>query len=77
MWSSTSAHSHSFHHSSSRPRQPSPIADAERRRYYEILGPPAPLKQSVVLEGGHVPQDMRGLVCAVLDWYDSHLGVVN
>jgi len=53
------------------------VSDAERRRYYEILGPPAPLKQSVVLEGGHVPQDMRGLVRVVLDWYDTHLGVVR
>jgi hypothetical protein len=35
------------------------------------------LKKSVVLEGGHVPQDMRGVFRVVLDWYDTHLGVVK
>jgi formylglycine-generating enzyme required for sulfatase activity/dienelactone hydrolase/predicted Ser/Thr protein kinase len=53
------------------------VSEAERKRFFEILGPPEPLKKSIVLEGGHVPQDMRGLFRAVLDWYDIHLGVVK
>ena len=53
------------------------VSEAERRRYYEILGPKPPLKQSIVLEGGHVPQDIRGLFRAALDWFDTHLGVVK
>jgi formylglycine-generating enzyme required for sulfatase activity/dienelactone hydrolase len=53
------------------------VSDAERRRFFELLGPREPLKKSVVLEGGHVPQDIRGLFRAALDWYDTHLGVVR
>ena len=51
--------------------------EEERRRFFELLGTPEPLKKRVVLEGGHVPQDMRGLFREVLAWYDAHLGAVK
>jgi formylglycine-generating enzyme required for sulfatase activity/predicted Ser/Thr protein kinase len=53
------------------------VSVAEQRRFFEILGTDPSLKKALSLEGGHVPQDMRGLVRAVLDWYDLHLGVVR
>ena len=53
------------------------VSDAERRRFLEILGTPAPLKKLVVFEGGHVPQDTRGQFREVLDWSDTHLGPVK
>jgi serine/threonine protein kinase/dienelactone hydrolase len=53
------------------------VSLAEQRRFYEILGTSPSLKKAVRLPGGHVPQDMRGLVRAVLDWYDLHLGAVR
>jgi len=33
--------------------------------------------RSVVLEGGHVPNDFRGLVREALNWFDQHLGPVK
>lgn len=48
-----------------------------QRRFLEILGTPAPHKKSVVLEGGHVPQDIRGLFREVLSWLDQYLGPVK
>jgi alpha-beta hydrolase superfamily lysophospholipase len=53
------------------------VSGEERQRFYDLLGTPAPLKKHVVLEGGHVPQDIRGLFREVLAWYDTHLGVVR
>jgi eukaryotic-like serine/threonine-protein kinase len=53
------------------------VSPAEQRRFYEILGTSPSLKKALSLEGGHVPQDMRGVVRAVLDWYDQYLGVVR
>jgi dipeptidyl aminopeptidase/acylaminoacyl peptidase len=53
------------------------VSLAEQRRLYEILGTNPSFKKAVRLPGGHVPQDMRGLVRAVLDWYDLHLGAVR
>jgi formylglycine-generating enzyme required for sulfatase activity len=50
---------------------------AAQRRFFEILGTPPDRKKHVVLDGGHVPQDMRGLFREVLDWLDTHLGVVK
>lgn len=50
---------------------------AEQRRYLELLGTPAEHKVLKTLEGGHVPQDMRGLVKEVLDWFDRYLGPVT
>jgi dipeptidyl aminopeptidase/acylaminoacyl peptidase len=46
-----------------------------QKRFLEILG--SPTKKHVALEGGHVPQDMRGLFREVLDWFDTHLGPVK
>ena len=53
------------------------VSLAEQHRFYEILGTDPSRKKALTLEGGHVPQDMRGLVRAVLDWYDQYLGVVR
>jgi formylglycine-generating enzyme required for sulfatase activity/dienelactone hydrolase len=53
------------------------VSLAEQRRFYEILGTDPSRKKALTLEGGHVPQDMRGLVRAVLDWYDLYLGAVR
>jgi eukaryotic-like serine/threonine-protein kinase len=48
-----------------------------QRRLMELLGTPAEHKKHVVLEGGHVPNDFRGLVREALDWYDKYLGPVQ
>jgi dipeptidyl aminopeptidase/acylaminoacyl peptidase len=48
-----------------------------QRRLMELLGTPAEHKKHVVLEGGHVPNDFRGLVREALDWYDKYLGPVK
>lgn len=50
---------------------------AARDRFIELLGTPAADKQLVVLEGGHFPNDIRGLVRHTLDWFDRHLGPVR
>lgn len=50
---------------------------AARERFIELLGTPAADKQLVVLEGGHFPNDIRGLVRHTLDWFDRHLGPVR
>ncbi len=42
---------------------------AARERFIELLGTPAAQKQLVVLEGGHFPHDIRGLVRHTLDWF--------
>ena len=43
----------------------------------ELLGTPAAHKQLVILEGGHFPHDIRGLVRHTLDWFDKYLGPVR
>ena len=43
----------------------------------EIIGTPAAHKKHVVLEGGHVAQDIRGMFREVLDWLDRYLGPVR
>ena len=48
-----------------------------QRRFMELLGTPPELKKHVTLEGGHVPNDFRGLVRETLDWFDRHLGRVK
>ena len=48
-----------------------------QQRLMELLGTPAEHKKHVVLEGGHVPNDFRGLVREALDWYDKYLGPVK
>jgi formylglycine-generating enzyme required for sulfatase activity/dienelactone hydrolase/predicted Ser/Thr protein kinase len=50
---------------------------AAQRRFFEILGTPEPNKRHEVLDGGHVPQDIRGLFRVVLEWFDRHLGSVR
>jgi eukaryotic-like serine/threonine-protein kinase len=46
-------------------------------RFMELLGTPPEHKKRVALEGGHVPNDFRGLVREALDWYDKYLGPVK
>jgi formylglycine-generating enzyme required for sulfatase activity/dienelactone hydrolase/predicted Ser/Thr protein kinase len=46
-------------------------------RLLELLGTPADKKKLVRLEGGHVPNDMLGVIRHVLDWYDTYLGPVK
>lgn len=53
------------------------VSVAEQRRYLEILGTPVDRKKHVMLEGGHVPQDIRALFREVLDWLELHLGPVR
>ncbi|MEO8680473.1 MAG: protein kinase [Vicinamibacterales bacterium] len=53
------------------------VTAAEQQRFYELLGTPPALKKHIVLPGGHVPQDIRGLFKEVLDWYDLYLGPVR
>ncbi|CAN5636110.1 hypothetical protein BH23GEM1_BH23GEM1_12170 [soil metagenome] len=48
-----------------------------QRRFLELLGTPPEHRKHVVLEGGHVPNDFRGLVREALDWFDRHLGRVE
>jgi hypothetical protein len=43
----------------------------------ELLGTPPEHKKLVTLEGGHVPNDFRGLVREALDWFDKYLGTVR
>ena len=47
-----------------------------QQRFMELLGTPPEHKKLVVLEGGHVPNDFRGLVREALDWFDKYLGAV-
>ena len=48
-----------------------------QQQFLELLGSPASDKRLESLEGGHVPNDMRGLIRLVLDWYDKYLGSVH
>ena len=48
-----------------------------RRRFLELLGTPAPHKQLIELEGGHVPIDSRRWYGEALGWYDRYLGSVR
>jgi hypothetical protein len=48
---------------------------AAQERVTELLGTPPAQKRHIALEGGHVPNDRRGLIREVLDWYDKYLGV--
>jgi dienelactone hydrolase len=50
---------------------------ASQQRLFELLGTPPEHKKHVVLEGGHVPNDFRGVVREALDWYDKYLGPVR
>jgi hypothetical protein len=48
-----------------------------QRRLFELLGTPAEHKVHLALEGGHVPNDNRSVIRAVLDFFDKYLGPVN
>jgi formylglycine-generating enzyme required for sulfatase activity/tRNA A-37 threonylcarbamoyl transferase component Bud32/dienelactone hydrolase len=48
-----------------------------QQRFMDLLGTPPADKKHVVLEGGHVPNDFKGLIREVLDWYDKYLGRVR
>jgi dienelactone hydrolase/predicted Ser/Thr protein kinase len=50
---------------------------AARERFIELLGTPAAHKRIEVLEGGHFPHDLRGLMRHTLDWFDKYLGAVR
>ncbi len=45
-----------------------------QERFLELLGTPQEHKRHVALQGGHVPNDRRGQIREVLDWYDKYLG---
>ena len=45
-----------------------------QRRFFELLGTAPEHKKHVALEGGHAPNDMRGLFRETLDWFDKYLG---
>ena len=48
-----------------------------QRRFVELLGTPAEHKRHAVLDGGHVPMDMRGLFRETFDFLDKHFGPVR
>jgi formylglycine-generating enzyme required for sulfatase activity/dienelactone hydrolase len=45
-----------------------------QRRFLELMGTPPEQKRHAVLDGGHAPADIRGLIREVLDWLDKYLG---
>jgi len=47
-----------------------------QQRFMELLGTPPEHKKHIALDGGHVPNDFRGLVREALDWFDKYLGAV-
>jgi dipeptidyl aminopeptidase/acylaminoacyl peptidase len=53
------------------------VPSADQKRFVEILGTPAEHKKHIVLEGGHVPQDIRGLFREVLAFLDHYFGPVK
>ena len=48
-----------------------------QRRLYELLGTPDEHKVHLALEGGHLPNDTRGVIRAVLDFFDKYLGAIK
>ncbi len=50
---------------------------ASQARFIELFGTPKEHKKWVTFEGGHVPNDYRGMVREALDWYDKYLGPVK
>jgi serine/threonine protein kinase/formylglycine-generating enzyme required for sulfatase activity/dienelactone hydrolase len=53
------------------------VPTADQERFVELLGTPPEHKRHVQLEGGHVPQDIRGLFREVLAWLDKYFGPVK
>ncbi|CAN5506646.1 hypothetical protein BH23ACI1_BH23ACI1_21290 [soil metagenome] len=48
-----------------------------QQRKLELLGTPATHKRLVSLAGGHMPNDLLGMIREVLDWLDAHQGPVR
>ena len=48
-----------------------------QRRIMELVGTAPDHKRHVSLEGGHVPNDFRGVVREVLEWFDKYLGTAR
>jgi eukaryotic-like serine/threonine-protein kinase len=48
-----------------------------QRRFLDLMGTPVAHKRHAVLEGGHAPADIRGLIREVLDWLDKYIGPVK
>jgi eukaryotic-like serine/threonine-protein kinase len=48
-----------------------------QQRFVELIGTPPAQKKYVVLEGGHVPSNMQGLMRETLAWLDEHFGPVR
>jgi pimeloyl-ACP methyl ester carboxylesterase len=45
---------------------------AAQKHLYTLLGTPLEHKRHVMLEGGHVPNDFRGLIREILDFLDKY-----
>ena len=43
-----------------------------QRRFYTLAGTPTEHKHHVMLDGGHVPNDFRGLIREILDFLDKY-----
>ncbi len=54
----------------------SPVASSQRV-LYRLLGAPESQKRHALLEGGHLPADLLGIIREVLDWLDRCLGPVR
>ena len=48
-----------------------------QQRMFQLFGTAPDRKKHVVLEGGHVPNDMRSVLRETLDWFDKYLGPVK
>jgi hypothetical protein len=44
---------------------------------FDLLGVPTEDKRHVLMEGGHVPYDMNGVMRETLNWFDLYLGPVR
>jgi predicted Ser/Thr protein kinase len=45
---------------------------AAQQRFIDLIGTPREHKRHVMLDGGHIPNDFRGLIREVLDWLDKY-----
>lgn len=50
---------------------------ASQQVLFDLLGSPPEHKRHVVLNGGHIPADRRGMIQEILDWFDRFLGPVE
>ncbi|NHZ73787.1 MAG: SUMF1/EgtB/PvdO family nonheme iron enzyme [Nitrospirae bacterium] len=51
--------------------------DTAQKPMFDLLGVPPEHKRHVLLEGGHVPNDLNSVMREILDWYDLYLGPVR